>query len=59
LFRKSGAFNVAEQHIKRPIFLQTEEASRCGNLSIEGAASLQASGTIYVLLSEMLLRTYI
>ena len=24
-FRKPGAFNVAEQHIKHPIFLQTEE----------------------------------
>ena len=35
MFRKSGAFDVAEQHSKHPIFLQTEEASRCGNLSIE------------------------
>ncbi len=24
-FRKPGAFNVAEQHIKPPTFLQTEE----------------------------------
>jgi hypothetical protein len=24
-FRKPGAFNVAEQHIKHPIFLQAEE----------------------------------
>jgi hypothetical protein len=35
MFRKPGAFDVAEQHSKHPIFLQTEEASRCGNLSIE------------------------